>query len=335
MSNKRGHTAVPGSEIFTKEEANKNFTGLIDVIIPDTISVIGKSAFYGFTELRNVRLPRGLKRIEASAFGDCKGLKKIVIPDSVEFIGPYAFYYSGLEEVRLPQGLREINPYTFAHCFELKKVDIPESVEYVSCCAFTDCTSLAEVEYSPHLVKVGSGREEYKAYIDKAFIETGENEKAILKQWPQLKKAYKFMINTIKNNPSICMMSRPMTAQEEKALVDFIRTKYNKELPDDYIALLRLRNGWDFVRPRLCSSYEIIERNKDTRVNADVMDIDIGWGHHGVDCSYFAYPKGCGYRLDYDKPLTFSTLKEMLGHMMLSEFYIEEDYDYENMTGRY
>ena len=53
------------------------------VILPDTIEVIGNSAFWWCQELREINLPPSLKRIEKSAFEACSKLKNVEIPSSV------------------------------------------------------------------------------------------------------------------------------------------------------------------------------------------------------------------------------------------------------------
>jgi hypothetical protein len=63
---------------------------------PETLEIIGKSAFQGagFTELV---IPEGVKEIRDSAFSGCKNLTSVTIPASIERIGDYAF--SGCPEL--------------------------------------------------------------------------------------------------------------------------------------------------------------------------------------------------------------------------------------------
>ena len=52
--------------------------------------------------LESVELPSTLRRIEYSAFQNCKRLKSIVLPDKLEYVGECCFWGSGLQEVRIP-----------------------------------------------------------------------------------------------------------------------------------------------------------------------------------------------------------------------------------------
>lgn len=52
---------------------------------------IGRKAFYGFSNLKNVRLTEQVKSIETKAFYGCRNLRRIIIPESVTSIAPDAF----------------------------------------------------------------------------------------------------------------------------------------------------------------------------------------------------------------------------------------------------
>ena len=55
--------------------------------IPETVTVIGASAFDGCAELKSLTLPAGLTTIEARAFAGCSGVESVVIPKSVINVG--------------------------------------------------------------------------------------------------------------------------------------------------------------------------------------------------------------------------------------------------------
>lgn len=64
---------------------------ITSVTIPNSIKVIGASAFSGCSELTNVILPASLINIGAHAFTGCTNLTNISIPSSSTEIGAYAF----------------------------------------------------------------------------------------------------------------------------------------------------------------------------------------------------------------------------------------------------
>ena len=76
-------------------------------IILDSVTSIGKYAFYGCESLTSITIPDSVTSIGNEAFYCCKSLTNITIPDSVTSIGDYAFsdctnltdvYYGGSEE---------------------------------------------------------------------------------------------------------------------------------------------------------------------------------------------------------------------------------------------
>ncbi len=70
---------------------SKNNT-ITSVVIPDTVSVIGREAFYRCFKLKTVQLPENLLFIDKNAFNSCTSLEEIEIPRNVIHIDRKAFY---------------------------------------------------------------------------------------------------------------------------------------------------------------------------------------------------------------------------------------------------
>lgn len=109
------------------------------ITIPDTVKEIGSNAFYNCTELRDVRLPKGLTGIKEQTFQYCESLREIELPDTVEYIGDYAFEMcTALREIKLPAALKSVGELAFSECTALNDVVIPAATTEIHESAFQD-----------------------------------------------------------------------------------------------------------------------------------------------------------------------------------------------------
>ena len=80
----------------TSKSAGKKFCA------PDSAVYIGRSAFSGCEDLRQIQL-NNVTYIDKSAFTNCRALEEIYIPDGVVYIGEWAFAYCiNLKKVSRP-----------------------------------------------------------------------------------------------------------------------------------------------------------------------------------------------------------------------------------------
>lgn len=141
-----GITAV-GDSAFSKTAVEK-------IILPSTVIVVRSDAFRECRQLREVILNNGLKIIAESAFKQTENLSEISIPDSVNHIGSGCFACSGIKNVKLPENsaFTAILWETFFGCKNLETVKLPDSVNVIDDYAFSECTSLKNI----NLEKIGS-----------------------------------------------------------------------------------------------------------------------------------------------------------------------------------
>lgn len=80
-----------------------NKTLVTDLVIPNSVTSIGNSAFHGCTNFTSITIPDSVTSIGSSAFYGCTALTSITIPDSVTSIGQGAFRgCSSLEKITVP-----------------------------------------------------------------------------------------------------------------------------------------------------------------------------------------------------------------------------------------
>ena len=108
------------------DEALKNVP-VVNVTVPDSITVIGKSAFSGCSELRSIQLPESMDSIGEYAFFGCHYLYHIDIP-IMQTINENAFAWTGLRNVVVPEGVEVIGDRAFASNLSLSSISLPSTL---------------------------------------------------------------------------------------------------------------------------------------------------------------------------------------------------------------
>lgn len=159
----------------------KYYTG--EVIIPDKVSyggtdysviTIGEGAFEGCSGLISVIIPNSVTIIGERAFAFCGDLTSVIIPNSVTQIGGYAFNYcTGLTSISLPNSVTSIEEGTFMGCGNLTSVTIPNSVTSIGEKAFSWCWYLSSVNIPNSVTSIGKEAFYYCPNLTSATIGNG------------------------------------------------------------------------------------------------------------------------------------------------------------------
>ncbi len=126
---------------------------VVNIVIENGVTSIGENAFWGFSNLTAVSMPKSVKRIGYWAFGMCESLTSIDIPDSVTNIEYGAFIdCRSLTNIVIPNGIKSIENNLFTDCISLTSITIPDSVTSIGGSSFAGCTGLKNINI-PNNVK--------------------------------------------------------------------------------------------------------------------------------------------------------------------------------------
>ena len=132
-----GYTSNP---LYYAHHLYMNGSEITDLVIPNSVTSIGGSAFYGCSGLTSVTIPNSVTSIGQSAFHYCTSLTSVTIPNSVTSIGIQVFSCcSGLTSVTIPNSVTSIGQGAFLDCSGLTSVTIPNSVTSIGSYAFGGC----------------------------------------------------------------------------------------------------------------------------------------------------------------------------------------------------
>ena len=150
-----GTTAIPS---YILNEA----AYVTDIVIPETVTVIGTEAFRGCTSLTSIKLPSKLENIGRNAFSGDTALETITLPDTLKEIGGNAFAScSRLTEVTIPKNLTTVNTtYTdyrspFYNCTNLTKATIADGSSVVADYLFNGCSTIKTVYIPSSVTQIG------------------------------------------------------------------------------------------------------------------------------------------------------------------------------------
>ena len=117
------YEGLPVTEI--REYAFGQKKTIKSITLPNSIKVIGDSAFEGCISLETINLPDTIVSIRKRSFYNCKSLKTIALPSNITSIENYTFCGNqNLESITFNEKMNKIGEYAFQDCSSLKTIDI-------------------------------------------------------------------------------------------------------------------------------------------------------------------------------------------------------------------
>lgn len=156
---------------------------ITSIILPESVTYIGSSAFYSCSTLTEITLPDSVTSLGSSAFASCTQLKRVNIGSKLEsvdistfsscpnlkFYGPLAsldghcvinkgtlvaFAPGTVTEYTIPNTVSTVGEYAFYGCTTLSNITIPDSVVRLKNSAFRSCTGLQSVTIPESVIAI-------------------------------------------------------------------------------------------------------------------------------------------------------------------------------------
>ena len=113
------------------------------VTIPDTVEVVGESAFENNQKVQFVVVPKSVKRLDAYVFWGCNHLEEVVLGKGLTTVDEYSFAgCTGLKQITIPDNVQSIDAQAFAGCTNLTDIYIPVTVTSIAEDAFLNCDNV-------------------------------------------------------------------------------------------------------------------------------------------------------------------------------------------------
>ena len=145
-------------------------SGIRSITIPDTVTTVGKRAFYDCFDLYAVRIGSGVSNLPSYCFANCSVLQNVEIPDTVTAMADGVFYHTGLTFLRLPQTVRTIGMHAFENSEDLTEVVCSDELTGVGDSAFLNCTSFTTLRSAAENVEFSnSSFDNCPKFFDKRF----------------------------------------------------------------------------------------------------------------------------------------------------------------------
>lgn len=145
------------NEEITSFEELEHFTGLtsvadsafkccynlVDIRLPESVTVIGQRAFEGCGNMLLSKLPSNLTTIKTHAFVGCSKMPLTSLPETITEIENWAFAgCSNIKLSALPSNLTTIEGGVFSSCPGVAPSELPVNIHYVGDWAFLNCVNL-------------------------------------------------------------------------------------------------------------------------------------------------------------------------------------------------
>ena len=160
------NTVIPNGISIIGKNAFSGCTNLVSISFPDSIVEIEDEAFVGCTNLKSLNIPGSLETIGFDVFGDCNGITSIVVDsnnkryDSRNNCNAIVDTASnslvvGCLNTIIPHDIKTLEDFAFSGCYGLKEIIIPQCVQEIGNGVFINCINLTSIDIPNNVKRLG------------------------------------------------------------------------------------------------------------------------------------------------------------------------------------
>lgn len=119
-----------------------------NIIIPESVTFIGRAAFYGCPLLKKITIPGSVTSIDESVFEDCTYLEDIQLNEGIKTIGAFAFDNTSIKSIIFPDSVEAIGRRILSNCGDLKSVNFGKNLQFIGEEIFLDYGNQITINYN-------------------------------------------------------------------------------------------------------------------------------------------------------------------------------------------
>ena len=119
-----------------------------NIIIPESVTFIGRAAFYGCHLLKKITIPGSVNSIDESVFEDCTSLENVQLNEGIKTIGAFTFDNTAIKSIVFPNSIEAINRRILSNCKNLESVTFGRNLQFIGEKIFSDYGNQITINYN-------------------------------------------------------------------------------------------------------------------------------------------------------------------------------------------